>query len=213
MASDISKVEFNLGTYKVYDATQQQDVDKTAKGQYYTVAGVKDSSGALRHLSIAELVMVICLERAAAKEAEVIRLMKEMSDTTAKLEALTEVEQAIVDDFNAASHRDPYTLSDHRINQGIYSGVDFRTFLQGMGVIDNVAKWIYLGGLPTPGQDIRYDDLIAEIESKMDSMNSFSQQKMIELQSETNKRDQAYDMITNILKSLNSVEMGIVNNI
>ena len=43
-------------------------------------------------------------------------------------------------------------------------------------------------------------------------MNSFSQQKMIELQSETNKRDQAYDMITNILKSINTVQVGIVNN-
>ena len=57
------------------------------------------------------------------------------------------------------------------------------------------------------------DELITQIESKMDSLNSFSQQKMIELQSETNKRDQAYDMITNILKSLNTVQVGISNNI
>ena len=46
----------------------------------------------------------------------------------------------------------------------------------------------------------------------MDSLNSFSQQKMIELQSETNKRDQAYNLITNILKSLNTVQVGISNN-
>ena len=59
----------------------------------------------------------------------------------------------------------------------------------------------------------KIDDLITQIESKMDSLNSFSQQKMIELQSKTNKRDQAYDLITNILKSLNTVEVGIVNNI
>ncbi|MBP5300478.1 MAG: hypothetical protein J6Y80_03640, partial [Victivallales bacterium] len=66
-----------------------------------------------------------------------------------------------------------------------------------------------------PGSYLPSDlnQLITDIESKMDSMNSFSQQKMIELQSETNKRDQAYDMITNILKSLNTVQIGISNNI
>ncbi len=55
-------------------------------------------------------------------------------------------------------------------------------------------------------------DLITLIESKMDEKNSFSQQKMIELQSLTNKRDQSYDMISNILKSLNTTMTGIVNN-
>ncbi len=70
--------------------------------------------------------------------------------------------------------------------------------------------------LGPPADDVNLpsgDELITAIESKMDSLNSFSQQKMIELQSETNKRDQAYDMITNILKSLNTVQVGIVNNI
>ena len=56
------------------------------------------------------------------------------------------------------------------------------------------------------------DELITQIESKMDSLNSFSQQKMIELQSLTNKRDQSYDMISNILKSLNTTMVGNVNN-
>ena len=46
----------------------------------------------------------------------------------------------------------------------------------------------------------------------MDRRNSINQQTMIELQSATSKRDQAYDMISNILKSLNNVMLGIVNN-
>ena len=46
----------------------------------------------------------------------------------------------------------------------------------------------------------------------MDELNTFSQQKMIELQSLTNKRDQSYDMISNILKSLNTVLTGTVGN-
>ena len=47
----------------------------------------------------------------------------------------------------------------------------------------------------------------------MDKRNSLNQQTMIELQSATSKRDQAYDMISNISKSLNQVSVGIVNNI
>jgi hypothetical protein len=58
-----------------------------------------------------------------------------------------------------------------------------------------------------------YDDFISQIESKMDEKNSFSQQKMIELQSLTNKRDQSYDMISNVLKSLNTVLVGNANNL
>ena len=55
-------------------------------------------------------------------------------------------------------------------------------------------------------------DLITQIETAMDRRNSINQQTMIELQSATSKRDQAYDMISNILKSLNNVMLGIVNN-
>jgi hypothetical protein len=47
----------------------------------------------------------------------------------------------------------------------------------------------------------------------MDELNSFSQETMIELQSLTEKRDQAYDMISNILRSINTVITATINNI
>ena len=53
---------------------------------------------------------------------------------------------------------------------------------------------------------------LTDLEATMDSKNSFSQQTMIELQSQTTKRDQAYDMVSNILKSINTVLIGNVNN-
>ena len=56
-------------------------------------------------------------------------------------------------------------------------------------------------------------DFLTALEAKMDEKNSFSQQTMIELQSLTNKRDQSYDMISNVLKSLNTVLTGVANNI
>ena len=56
------------------------------------------------------------------------------------------------------------------------------------------------------------EQLITDIEAKMDSHNSFSQQTMIDLQTQTAKRDQSYDMISNILKSLHTTLMTNVNN-
>ena len=54
--------------------------------------------------------------------------------------------------------------------------------------------------------------LISAMESKMDEKNSISQKTMIELQSLTNKRDQTYDMISNSLKSINTVLTATSNN-
>ncbi len=68
---------------------------------------------------------------------------------------------------------------------------DEKNFLSSLGVAENVSK----------------------IESTMDSLNSFSQEIMIDLQSQTNKRDQAYDMAANMLKSLYTVHTGIANNL
>ena len=55
-------------------------------------------------------------------------------------------------------------------------------------------------------------EFISSLESKMDENNTFSQKTMIELQSQTNKRDQTYDMISNSLKSINTVLVGTANN-
>ena len=57
------------------------------------------------------------------------------------------------------------------------------------------------------------EQLITDIEAKMDSLNSFSQQTMIDLQSLTAKRDQSYDMISNIIKSLHTTLSTNSNNL
>jgi hypothetical protein len=69
-----------------------------------------------------------------------------------------------------------------------------------------------LDDVPTGTANADSDSLITAIEAKMDEKNTFSQQTMIELQSLTAKRDQSYDMISNILKSLSTVLTGTVNN-
>ena len=165
----------------------------------YTVEGVENADGSLRQLSIGQLVMAICLNRASKLEADIIALMEEMSATSAQLAALTEIENDILD---GGANMDNINTSHVTYDGQDYTFYDFLVNVMGFSSSD----------VPTGFADGSNTDLITLIESKMDEKNSFSQQKMIELQSLTNKRDQSYDMISNILKSLNTTMTGIVNN-
>lgn len=181
----------------------------------YTVDGVNNVDGTPRELSIGQLVMAICLQRATALEATIIALMEEMNSTSAKLEALTEIETEVLkwpDELKAAG-TSARSLNNYNVSSdnAAYPRVTYKTALVGMGVIANGISYVRVSGNPD-SDDIMYDDFITQLESKMDEKNSFSQQKMIELQSQTSKRDQSYDMISNVLKSLNTVQVGIVNN-
>ena len=173
----------------------------------YTVEGVTNADGSLRQLSIGQLVMAICLSRASKLEADIIALMEEMSTTSAQLADMTKIEQAVIDDFAANQNGHAYNLN----NVTVTSSTSAVQLLRDLGVINSTQQYVRNDSILS-NADIMYDDFITQIESKMDEKNSFSQQKMIELQSLTNKRDQSYDMISNILKSLNTTMTGIVNN-
>ena len=84
--------------------------------------------------------------------------------------------------------------------------------LQSEGLINNRISYVRDDRIVSD-VDVLYSQIVTDLEAKMDENNSFSQQKMIELQSQTSKRDQTYDMISNVLKSLNNVLVGISNNI
>jgi len=165
----------------------------------YTVEGVENPDGSLRQLSIGQLVMAICLNRASKLEADIIALMEEMSATSAQLAALTEIENDILD---GGANMNNINTSHVTYDGRDYTLYDFLVNVMGFSPSD----------VPTGFVDASNTDLITLIESKMDEKNSFSQQKMIELQSLTNKRDQSYDMISNVLKSLNTVLVGNANN-
>ena len=174
----------------------------------YTVGGVKNADGSLRQLSIGQLVMAICLSRASKLEADIIALVEEMSTTSAQLADMTKIEQAVIDDFAANQNGHAYNINNVSISSSTDGAVKL---LRDLGVINSTQQYVRNDSILS-NADIMYDDFITQIESKMDEKNSFSQQKMIELQSLTNKRDQSYDMISNILKSLNTTMTGIVNN-
>ena len=196
----IGTVEFDLSM-----VSPQSGEFLTARA--YTVEGVTNADGSLRQLSIGQLVMAICLSRASKLEADIIALMEEMSTTSAQLADMTKIEQAVIDDFAANQNGHAYDLN----NVTVTSSTSAVQLLRDLEVINSSQQYVRNDSILS-NADIMYDDFITQIESKMDEKNSFSQQKMIELQSLTNKRDQSYDMISNILKSLNTTMTGIVNN-
>jgi predicted transcriptional regulator len=158
----------------------------------YTVEGVNNLDGTPRMLSIGQLVMALCLARATELEAEIIKVVESLNSTSEDLERLTEIEKAIVNQTEGNVDLTTSKLSD---------GTTYKAFLE--------SKGITVSGNTANSSS---EQLISDIEAKMDSLNSFSQQTMIDLQSLTAKRDQSYDMISNIIKSLNTVLVGTANN-
>ena len=193
----IETVEFNLS---------MTDPDS---GEYLTAntysLTVKDADGAtetlLTNLSIGQLVMALCLERAVAKEKEIIDIMDSLNLTSSQLEALTTIETDAV----AATDSSKLKLTKKTLT---YDGDSYTYY----AFLDEVIK---LDSVPeTVGpSDEEYNTLITALEQAMDQRNSINQQTMIELQSSTSKRDQAYDMVSNVLRSFNTVLTATVNNV
>ena len=183
----IGTVEFDLSMIN-------QETGRNLTARAYTVDGIENADHSLRELSIGQLVMAICLERASVLEQSIIALMEEMNNTSAQLEAMTKIEEAVL--------AGTVTMESASLT---YNGTSY-TY---KGFLENV-----MGMTNVPASaNADSSAFITDLEAKMDEKNSFSQQKMIELQSQTSKRDQAYDMISNILKSLNTVLVGNANNL
>ena len=180
---------------RIQDHFAQGQTSLTAN--YYTVPGITNPDGTPRALSIGQLVMALCLQRATELEAEIIKIVEDLNKTSEDLERLTEIETAIVNATDSS-----VDLKNTKLVGTDISYYDFLTKSE---------YEIELKSVPVTA-DSSSEQLITDIEAKMDSHNSFSQQTMIDLQSQTAKRDQSYDMISNILKSLNTTLMTNVNN-
>ncbi len=209
-AINVGTIELSMykDTTLALDNYRKQTDSPKLTANVYTLEGVTWQDGSLRQLSIGELVMALCLQRASELEAEIIEMMQEMEKTTARLEELSDYESRFIENLqskNVAYYYIKNDTADYKLlkDEGILSDQEY------------LAKSTPLtinGTTIDDSKVLSYDDLITKIEAKMDEKNSFSQEKMIELQSYTNKRDQSYDMISNILKSLNTVLIGNVNN-
>lgn len=92
---------------------------------------------------------------------------------------------------------------------------------EGQDVTKSWTKWLsdqgvdvgaeYMTKSPLAAADV--SAILEQIESKLDSLNTTSQKDMITLQSETTKRDQTYDLISAIIKSISTGNTSIDSNL
>ena len=168
-----------------------------------SVYDVTLDNGTVRTMSVAQLVMAICLKRATEKEADVVAIMEDMARVTSNIEVVSDIEARLLeldtgDTINSVtgSWVVVWADDDGTIHENTYTTA--QAALNRMGISANTSLTV--------------DAISDNIESKLDELNTMSQEQMIMLQSETNKRDQAYEMISNILKSLYTVLTGVSNN-
>ena len=152
--------------------------------------------------------MALCLKRAHDLEMGysdqqtgqhvdgIVEIMNSLEATTELLERMTEIETKVLDgDVNL------------KTRQLWYQGVE-------MTYYEFLTTCTEMEDVPESGTvNAKSKDFLAALETEMDSKNSFSQQTMIQLQSQTTKRDQAYDMVSNVLKSVNNTLIGNANNL
>ena len=203
-----------IGVDQIYLSMTDPDTGAYLTADVYTVDGVYEADGVtLRRLSVGQLVMALCLKRATDLETGYFYpekgivgrrspttglyhrgYMDDVEDASEQLRCMTEIENAVLSST--------VTLSSKTVtyNGNAYTYDDFLTNV--MGVAD----------VPTTANKDS-EAFLGAMEAKMDEKNTFSQETMIKLQSQTSKRDQAYDMISNVLKSFSTVMTATVNNV
>ena len=192
------------------------DTGKVRTASVYWVDGID------RALSLAELVMAVCLERAAFMETKIVELMDEMQQTNIVINGLTKVEALLVQiqdkDLNGNTFNDIVdpALTDEQKKDSIPEDANLNSnFLEWLTALPDNAKVTLPKDITTSSTSMKaaqVQELVQNIESKLDNLNSYSQQKMIELQSETNKRNQAFDLISSMVKSISTANQSIGAN-
>jgi hypothetical protein len=83
----------------------------------------------------------------------------------------------------------------------------------GTGIGINLSSALTLYGFKSGEMDQgEFDGLINNITSRIDSLNSSQQMDMLRLQSVTNKRNEAFDIMTNFIKKMQDSRSSIVGN-
>jgi hypothetical protein len=179
----------------------------------YTIEGVTED-GAPRLMSIGQLVMAICLQRASALEDQIIGVMDDINANTALLSLLTDLEGKLV----AVDVNNNFNTEDTLVYNGVT--MTYYEFLSKSEEQGGLGLSVPARHSSTTSSGTHYhwnynevQTVISLVEDKMDSLNTISQDTLIQLQSLTTKRDQTYDLVSNVLKSLNNVLVGNANNL
>lgn len=199
-----------VDTFDLSSTDEMTGLRNTAK--VYWVDGIN------RPLPLAQLVMAICLERAASKENDVVRIMNTITSTTKQIEELSWLENILVGyaDTGLNCPEGPWVCDWEAIikdEKDLPEGCHWRG-----GGGGRWTEWLEERGIkPFPVTTLGHfwyyaseiNQILDAIDTKLDSLNTTSQKDMILLQSETTKRDQTYDLITAMVKSISGANASI----
>ncbi len=175
----------------------------------YTLEGVMNADGeTLRQMSIGQLAMAVCLSRATELESQILVEMEEMAETTDRLDRYSRVEADLAnwqkDNPNATLTPEGLSATAYPDLYATFSDATKRAqFLSDIGMSTSQTSW-------SPDE---VDEIMQKTEEQMDSLNTISQEQLIDIQSLTSKRDDTYSLVSNVLKSLYTVMTGNVNNL
>jgi len=187
----------NIGTVELRDL---KDVFQTTKS--YSI-NVYSYNGAT-NLTLAQLLLAVCLYRANSMEQQTVDLMSKMSDNTNKLNNISTQADTLASVEVASTYN--YT-TQVTVDGTSYTFWNFCVKYAGVSESD----------LPTGSNNCwNYDQRMTVynlLKTKMDALNTISQEDMIDLQSLLNKRDQAYDLASNGSKVLMNSALSTANNV
>ena len=156
--------------------------------------------GIARELSISELVMAICLNQGAKLEAEIVGMMSKMDETTRRINDLSAVENLIVPFLDEGIDTSPayqFKALGGIPPEGCRQEDSWTQYVTDRGAAIDPSHMTK----PTFTRD-DVQSSVTSIENQLDALNTNSQSDMIKLQSATNKRDQSYDLVTMMVKSI-----------
>jgi len=206
---------FTTGTIDL--SMTNPDTGFRLQSNVYYVDGVVDALGAPRPLSMSQLVMAVCLARATELEADVVQQMEAMAENTERLEYYAKIETDMANWYEAnpekefdadklqkKGYENLYELIHRAEGESESTGLPtFDQFLEDVGESAGKRTWTY----------DEFEKFMTKVEDRMDAYNTMSQEQLISIQSTTSKRDDTYSLISNVLKSLNTILTGTVNNL
>ncbi len=126
-----------------------------------------------------------------SRNAELAQLNDVLSEIQAKKPAEADGTGSLGDTVLPGSNP-PMTLTDYLTNNGLVP-----------------ADLDITGEMNGPD----FDAILSKVKGRMDSLNSTSQMDMIRLQGLTNKRNQAFDLMSNIIAKVSKARDNIISNI
>jgi hypothetical protein len=175
--------------------------DARIGGSFASALGISDRFGGM---NIPEMILAIQVERGQILDNQIKDQMEEMQKRNEWLR-----------DANAA-------LGAMRAQRPTSEGggaISYGTFVDSKGTTQNVHDWMRANGvqIETKGNDkvgvqAEFDQAIQNLKSSIDTVNNQSQMDMVRLQGLMDKRNQAFDMMTNTISKTSKSLDGIIGN-